>query len=596
MKTKTSLTQDEIKENIRKSRNTGRLSDAIEICKIAEKRYPYNYFYSKICGDLYFENNDYKFASDSYLEFLKRIPPGHKVFGDFAIRYYKLKKVFSQSEIQQYAHEINNLIRIGAIYNQNVERCRELLRDDIQRIIDDDTSLSLEASEIIPTLRDGIKFTKSVNKIKKLEVNRPDELEYLLDKYVLDRKRSIKYLPIDKYSITSYEKLGQFDKALKIAREITDIIKKPMDPVVVRTVFRLCRKIGNYEQADKLLEQQPDILKSDNFNVLYELVYYFENKNNIDQVQMKLSHIERQYVNSIPIQQTLKYFYLRFGMVDDANRIEQNIKKLNELRRKGSSKYYEQVDESEAELGSKIKELYSTIEHQKQLAAISDLTTGISHELGQPITNIRYTIQFYRKLLDRKLEKETVLNVFNSVLEETERMGGLIKRLSQSTSSKSVIEQFDIMERIRKRVKAEKSRLIKEKIQVTISPKATINHFSDPVKFDQIISNLLLNSIDAIVSKQNSKGNRISIKVEDLTDSIRITFADTGIGIPIKSRAKIFDPFYSTKAPGKGEGLGLFIVWNLIKMTGGRIALDYNYNNGACFVIYLQKTKIEKEN
>jgi len=223
------------------------------------------------------------------------------------------------------------------------------------------------------------------------------------------------------------------------------------------------------------------------------------------------------------------------------------------------------------------------------LAAISDLATGISHELGQPITNIRYTIQFYKKLFDKNLTKDGVFNVFNSVLEETDRMGALVNRLAPLTSSKSVIEQVDVIDRVRKRVNAENPRLVESRISVSVSPQKPIFIQSDPIKVDQLISNLLLNSIDAIRERKSPGKNQIDIRVEDKAKEIHLYFSDNGIGIPIANRNKIFDPFFSTKPPGKGEGLGLFIVWNLLKMQGGRISVDPEYKRGARFVITIPK-------
>jgi signal transduction histidine kinase len=120
-----------------------------------------------------------------------------------------------------------------------------------------------------------------------------------------------------------------------------------------------------------------------------------------------------------------------------------------------------QITHSEnfAEALALINALYSELEHQKQKAAFSDLAFGISHELGQPITNIRYTIQYYRKLFEKTISTDLVFNIFDSILEETERMGRLINRLAPLTSRQSVIEPFDLMTIIQNRVKAESTRL-----------------------------------------------------------------------------------------------------------------------------------------
>ena len=251
----------------------------------------------------------------------------------------------------------------------------------------------------------------------------------------------------------------------------------------------------------------------------------------------------------------------------------------------------------EEKRSSEIKELLFKLEHHNKLVAIGELANGIAHEFGQPITNIRYTVQFHRKMLEKKaISKEEVFEIFDSILEETERMGRINKRLSPITSSRNVIEKFDLIDRIQKRVKAENIRLNESKIDVNISPLTPVYITGDSVKYDQIISNLLLNAIDAIQERQNSQINRIDIHIEDTIKEIKMIFTDTGIGIHLKDKNKIFSPFFTTKPPGKGEGLGLFIVWNLLKMYGGSIEIDNSYNDGARFLISIPKqTDNQKE-
>jgi signal transduction histidine kinase len=230
------------------------------------------------------------------------------------------------------------------------------------------------------------------------------------------------------------------------------------------------------------------------------------------------------------------------------------------------------------------------------LAAISDLTTGISHELGQPITNIRYTIQFYQRQFQTDVKKREVFKVFDSILDETRRMGDLVKRLSPLTSTRNVMELFDVMQRIKKRIESENNKLVRFKIPVFLRPEKTINIFGDPIHFDQIINNLLLNAIDSIKDKKSKRPKKIEIEVDERDDYIQISFSDTGFGIKTRNKGKIFDPFFTTKPPGQGEGLGLFIIWNLLKMHGGKIRLDSEYKDGARFLIEVPKeSKYKKE-
>ncbi len=582
-KIKNLSSRDEISSRISYLRNAGRLSEAIALCKEAGRQFPDDHFYPKIEGDLYFQQEDYGSASEAFIEFLKKMSPTPLLFRDFARRYHRLRRVWLKEKVSDYATLIMSEIQQGHLNQQTAIRSRALIKPDLPKEI----KFSIEGQKFIELLADDRHFYDLVKQTKKMESDNSIELEPLLDQYILNRDRIEKNFRIDAYSISIYEKLERYENALKVAEELLAL---RLEPEIVRSALRVCRRMGIYERVDKFLAKYPEILKSDAFNVLYELVYYFEAQNNFDQVQTTLKRMEKNAISSIPIQKTTRNFYIRFGLLEDANRVENKLSELYASGRKVRRDFSDEVQESQAKIWSTIKDLSTEVEHQKQLAAISDLTTGISHELGQPITNIRYTVQFYRRLFENEIREETVFNVFDSILEETLRMGGLIKRLSPLTSSRSAIEKFDLMARIQKRFRAENTRLRKFKIKINISPGDPIYLVGDPVKCDQLINNLLLNSIDAIREKKKARANQIDVWVKEEGESIKIIFSDTGVGIPTKHIGKIYDPFFSTKAPGKGEGLGLFIVWNLLKSQGGKINLDPNYKNGTRFLITIPKT------
>jgi C4-dicarboxylate-specific signal transduction histidine kinase len=99
-----------------------------------------------------------------------------------------------------------------------------------------------------------------------------------------------------------------------------------------------------------------------------------------------------------------------------------------------------------------------------------------------------------------------------------------------------------------------------------------------------------LNAIDAVQDKHPGGGGKVDISVSSTASDLKIVVSDNGPGVPIGDRNKIFDPFFSTKAPGKGEGLGLFIIWNLLKMIGGKIHIDSLYKQGARFVVTMPRS------
>jgi signal transduction histidine kinase len=573
-------------QRIRSLQAQGKVQAAITLCEEARKDWPSDAYFAGILGDLYFQKGDHEAAFVSLAYFLGTIPFGTKPLSQFANRYYRFRRVLPKDKMSAYAQLLASSIEETQLDARVTRRALEIIAPDTfqDRILDHS---SPQAKNFVALLSNDKNFHTLVRLERRIEEKGPEFLTSLLDEHVLTRARTAQTFRTDLYCVSLYEKRGQHESALKIVNELLTL---RLDSVAVRSLFRLCRILKDYTRVDELLTRAPSLIKADDFNILYELVYYFEAKNDLNQVQGVLRVMNKRFAQNHAVLRTLRNFYIRFGMAEDARRIEPAITALGRGAPSGG-KFGLQAAESETELASKVQELYSELEHQKQLAAISDLTTGISHELGQPITNIRYTIQFYQKLFKKKVSPEGVLSVFESILEETERMGGLISRLSPLTSSRSVVETFDIMERVRKRLDLEQPRLAENRIRIDISPRRrrVFEYYGDPVKFDQLISNLVLNAIDAIKERKTPGENVIAIRIEEDTKELRLQLSDTGTGVPIANRNKIFDPFFTTKPPGKGEGLGLFIVWNLLKMQGGTISVDSQYTQGARFLIMLPR-------
>lgn len=586
----------QVSDEIRKLRLVGKLEEATKLCIKATQSFSNEPFFYKILADLYMQQKNYEATFIALGSYIIKIPPlNNQCIADFAKRYYRLKRVLSKEKISELVGIIYTTIEKTSIDQTIALKVKDIIGTDMASI-KPLANQSEHLSSFISLLNDDSNFNDLTRLEKILEVANKFQLEQVLDKHILTRERSLKTYRVDQYCASLYEKFGEHQKAIKV---LTELLSLRIESVAARSLFRICRTIKNYDSVDDFLGKNPTLIKKQDFNILYELVYYFEIKNDIAQLQSVLRTIDKSFAQNLPILRTLRNFYIRFGMLEEVKRLDPIIRSLSQTKSKTTGKYTDKYDEelaeSETEIASTVLELYSELEHQKQLAAISDLTTGISHELGQPITNIRYTIQFYKKLLEKNLTKESVFKIFDSILEETDRMGALIKRLSPLTSSRNVLESYDLVDRIKKRIQLEKPRLDDNHIKVIIVPKVPVTIYGDTVKFDQLISNLLLNAIDAITERKKPN-NKIDIKVEDGAQDIHIFFSDNGVGIPFKNKNKIFDPFFSTKAPGKGEGLGLFIIWNLLKSQGGKITVDTNYKDGARFIITIpKKFNLEKE-
>ena len=97
--------------------------------------------------------------------------------------------------------------------------------------------------------------------------------------------------------------------------------------------------------------------------------------------------------------------------------------------------------------------------------------------------------------------------------------------------------------------------------------------------------NILVNAAQAI-----EKSGEITIETEVKEDAVEVRISDTGCGIPKENLTRIFDPFFTTKDVGKGTGLGMNIVYNIIKKHNGSIAVDSEVGKGTIFTIRLPLT------
>jgi signal transduction histidine kinase len=111
----------------------------------------------------------------------------------------------------------------------------------------------------------------------------------------------------------------------------------------------------------------------------------------------------------------------------------------------------------------------------------------------------------------------------------------------------------------------------------------------DQHQLQQVIINLLLNSRDATPA-----GGAITIRAGQQTSHIHLEVIDSGAGIPVDSMKHIFDPFYTTKPPGKGTGLGLAISARIIEGFDGRITASSTVGEGSRFTVLLPLAAAEK--
>lgn len=568
------MTKFDYSEKISEMRCFGRIDDAIEIALQAKECYPEENIFEKLLGDLYFQKKHYTRAGAAYICFLRKVGNRIQYIKHFAHFLQNYSKVVERKVIAEYCHKIEKCMERGEFDKAIVPSISGMLAGYIdfpeKKLFQDDNNFKM-----------AIEYLRGIENSCKI---------YILYYQILSLEHTEKNVRINKYVVSSMEKREQYREALQLI-EVVLIYDK--DQVAIRTLFRICRKLGDYTSAEYYIIKHPEVKKQENFNILYELVFYFSKIGDIAERNETLRKIERCGNNSIPIMRTLYNFYLQFGMLDKVVEVTNKIAALEQKNNNKKSDREEQEDAAALALLLVIKEMLEELEHSRKLISMSELLKGFSHELGQPITNIRYGIQLYQMKMERGINTEVELKeLFDDILSQTVRIRILLSRFSPVVNEKENMTEFDVAKEINDVFKEFMSRLEKEDIAWTVEQNNDFTLYGDKVKFHQIFYNLIGNSIYAIQEKKVE--GKINVCLEKTEKSYRIIFEDNGTGVAPEYADKIFNPFFTTKdhlsnENGGGEGLGLYIVWNIVQMFHGNIKLDRQFENGARFIIEMFK-------
>jgi len=220
----------------------------------------------------------------------------------------------------------------------------------------------------------------------------------------------------------------------------------------------------------------------------------------------------------------------------------------------------------------------------KKLASIGILTSGVAHELGNPLNNISMVAQTYLELYDR-LRKADRIGYMKMVLEESERIRKIVQDLLDfSRPKKADFKVADINSVIRNSLKLVQNTLDISRIKSHLELKEDLPAvFIDEDRIREVLVNLLSNAVHAMPS-----GGTVFIRTKPgkKNDNIIIEVQDTGKGIPNEFVSHIFDPFFSTKG-AEGTGLGLSISYGIIKRHYGKMDVRSKVGVGTTFVIEL---------
>jgi two-component system NtrC family sensor kinase len=324
---------------------------------------------------------------------------------------------------------------------------------------------------------------------------------------------------------------------------------------------------------------------------------------NITADMEKILTQERRYVNQL-IQESKIYHLLALAgilalsvltvlfFVFNVNRplksIETGIQKIvegdyNNIPPISSGDEFESLVASLNTMISELNRRSEQLVQREKMASLGILTSGVAHELNNPLNNISTSVQILLEELedaDLEYKKELLTQTEGQIQRARDIVRALLEFSRERSFKRKKVKLADLVENTLRLIKGE----IPTHVQLTVEIPADIQGEMDPRRIEQVLINLILNGIQAMEA-----GGILSISACAAANEagFYLEVSDTGKGIPPQDLGKIFDPFFTTKDVGKGSGLGLSVSHGIIKQHGGRIEVKSEVGQGSTFSVFL---------
>jgi PAS domain S-box-containing protein len=228
----------------------------------------------------------------------------------------------------------------------------------------------------------------------------------------------------------------------------------------------------------------------------------------------------------------------------------------------------------------------------ESLASLTTLAAGVAHEIKNPLGSIGIHIQLIQKALKKNgcLEEETANKYLDVITEEIERLNGIVvdflfavrpmdTELVKADINKVIEDLVDFV-----KYEAEESDVRVEKKLNRSIPKVEID--------EKYIKQALMNIIKNGIAAMSENGGVLTLSTREDEGYVMTDIRDTGVGISDEKIAKIFEPYYTTK--DFGSGLGLTVVYKVVREHGGEISVQSREGEGTTFTISLPVPESEK--
>lgn len=258
-----------------------------------------------------------------------------------------------------------------------------------------------------------------------------------------------------------------------------------------------------------------------------------------------------------------------------------------ELRELNARLQKEIADRERAEQHLEVAE--QSLAQSSKLAALGEMSAAVSHELNQPLAAMKTYLAGARLLLQRNRPDEALAS-FLRIDDLIERMGAITRQLkSYARKGEDAFAPMDYKAAVSSALAMMEPQLKHRKVKITRTfPPEPVMVMGDRIRLEQVIINLLRNALDATKQSPDAQIDLILSAGE----TAKLTVRDNGEGI--EDLDSLFEPFYTTKAPGDGTGLGLAISSGIVTDHGGRLTAREGRGGGAVFEVQLPILHQEK--
>ena len=254
--------------------------------------------------------------------------------------------------------------------------------------------------------------------------------------------------------------------------------------------------------------------------------------------------------------------------------------------------YSKRLEQKVEERTKQLKLMQAQLVQSAKMSTIGQLGSAVAHELNNPLGGILGYVQFILQKLSRPDVVPKDFKAYKQYIEyiekEAKRCKSIVENLL-SFSRKPLVapESVDIKQLIENTLSIIRHQLELQNIKLTTNYEPELPSISGNVnQLQQVLTNIIINAQHAM-PKGGKLNIRVSIKMEDGKKHLKISFKDSGCGIPKENLEKVFEPFFTTKEDWQSVGLGLSICYQIIKEHKGTITAESKVGKETTFTITL---------